>query len=113
MDCHDFQCELNAVVQLIFGDKSKATAVSVSVQDGDDDKVFFNKVDGVPWCSNDVMTKIVSRKTSQLRPGELVNSSTPGQTLVCCIRVGLKLDVAASQLVPTPCLQAMACFKFC
>jgi len=44
MDFHDYQCEINAVVQLIFRGKSKATAVSVSVQDDDDDKAFSTRL---------------------------------------------------------------------
>jgi len=42
---HNVQCELKAVVQLIFRNKSKLTAVSLSAQagDGDDDNVFSKR----------------------------------------------------------------------
>jgi len=44
MDFHDFKCELNAVVQRIFGGKSKPTVVLASVQDGDVDTVFSSRL---------------------------------------------------------------------
>jgi len=44
MDFHDFKCEINAVVQLIFGGKWKPTAVLASAQDGGVDTVFSSRL---------------------------------------------------------------------